>query len=421
MTTFENTLEFAQLLDTQDPLRSLRDEFLIPPHHEEQLIYLVGNSLGLQPKRTKGFIEIELSKWQSLGVESWFDGPDPWIPYLRHIKSPLGHVVGALPEEVTVMNSLTVNLHLLMVSFYQPTPSRFKILTEGGAFPSDQYAFETHLRSRGIDPDEALIELFPRSGEHTLRTEDILASIDTHADQLAMVLMGGINYYTGQFFDLEKISQQAQKHGITVGFDLAHVAGNIPLSLHQWGVDFAVWCSYKYLNSGPGAVAGAFVHQKHHAAMLPRFAGWWGYDEATRFGMTKGFKPMQGADGWQVSTPPILLMACHRAALEIFEKAGMDALRRKSEQLTAYLEYLIRESNLPLQIITPSAPHERGCQLSLLTPHYGKELFEYLVTQGILGDWREPNVIRMAPVPLYNTFEEVWRVGQALSSFKARP
>lgn len=417
MMSFENTLAFAQHLDANDSLGSLRNDFLIPPHRGGELVYLVGNSLGLQPKHTKDLLEKELDKWQTLGVESWFDGPEPWIPYLEHLKTPLSKVVGAKADEVTVMNSLTVNLHLLMMSFYQPTPTRFKILTEGGAFPSDQYAFETHLNARGINPNEALVELFPRAGEHTLRTEDILACIDQQADQLAMVLMGGINYYTGQLFDLETITRYAQERGITVGFDLAHVAGNVPLELHRWGVDFAVWCSYKYLNSGPGAVAGTFVHQKHHHTNLPRLAGWWGYDEATRFQMTKGFVPMKGADGWQVSTPPVLLLACHRAALSAFEAAGMAALRQKSEQLTAYLQYVIEAAGLPLQIITPSNPAERGCQLSLLTPHYGKQLFEHLVEQGILGDWREPNVIRMAPVPLYNTFEEVWRVGQALQSF----
>lgn len=415
--SFENSLSFARLLDTQDPLRGFRERFLIPKHHQKELIYFVGNSLGLQPSSTHQYLENELAKWQNWGVESWFQGDDPWIQYLKHLKNPLAKVLGARPDEVTVMNSLTVNLHLMMASFYRSEGNRFKILTEGGAFPSDQYAFETHLTLRGFNPNEALLEVFPREGEHTLRTEDILQIIEREGESLALVLMGGINYYSGQVFDMQAITQKAHQVGALAGFDLAHATGNILLQLHDWEIDFAVWCSYKYLNSGPGGVSGVFVHQNHHTTASPRLAGWWGYDEATRFEMTKGFKPMTGADGWQISTPPMLLLACHRASLEIFEAAGMQSLRQKSEQLTDFLTFVIEASGVDFEIITPKNKPERGCQLSLLVQKEGKKLFDHLVANGVLGDWREPNVIRLAPVPLYNTFEEVWRVGQAFLTF----
>ena len=417
--TYQNTLQFAQNLDDQDPLKDFKNSFHLPIHEGKQQIYLCGNSLGLQPKSVRQTLDNELDKWQNLGVEGWFDGEDNWINYLQHLKEPLARIVGAKPSEVTVMNNLTVNLHLMMVSFYQPTPKRYKILTEGSAFPSDQYALETHLKFRGIDPNEALIEVFPREGEITLRKEDVLLKIEENKESIALVMMGGINYYSGQVFDMRTITQKAQSIGAKVGFDLAHCVGNIPLYLHDWNVDFAVWCSYKYLNSGMGGVSGIFVHEKHHQADLQRLAGWWGYDEATRFKMQKGFVPMQGADGWQLSTPTILAMACHRAALEITDKAGVENLRKKSIKLTEYLRFILEEFNQKndniLKIITPKKPEESGCQMSILVEKNGKELFDKLIKNRIIGDWREPNVIRLSPVPLYNTFEDIFRVGEALS------
>ena len=417
--TYQNTLQFAQQLDQEDQLKDFKNLFHLPIHEGNQQIYLCGNSLGLQPKSVRQTLDNELYKWQNLGVEGWFEGEDNWINYLQHLKEPLARIVGGKPSEVTVMNNLTVNLHLMMVSFYQPTPTRYKILTEGGAFPSDQYALETHLKFRGINPDEALIEVFPREGEFTLRTEDILQKIEENKDSIALVMMGGINYYSGQVFDMKSITQKAQSVGAKVGFDLAHCVGNISLNLHDWNVDFAVWCSYKYLNSGMGGVSGIFVHENYHQSDLQRLAGWWGYDEATRFKMQKGFVPMQGADGWQLSTPTILAMACHRAALEITDKAGNGNLRKKSIKLTEYLRFVLEEFNQKneniLNIITPINAEDCGCQLSILVEKNGKELFDKLIKNRIIGDWREPNVIRLSPVPLYNTFEDIFRVGEALS------
>ena len=417
--TYQNTLQFAQQLDQEDDLKDFKNLFHLPIHEGKQQIYLCGNSLGLQPKSVRQQLDNELDKWKNLGVEGWFEGDDNWINYLQHLKEPLAKIVGGKPSEVTVMNNLTVNLHLMMVSFYQPTVTRYKILTEGGAFPSDQYALETHLKCRGINPDEAIIEIFPREGEFILRTEDILQKIEENKDSLALVMMGGINYYSGQVFDMKSITQKAQSMGAKVGFDLAHCVGNISLNLHDWNVDFAVWCSYKYLNSGMGGVAGIFVHEKHHFSGLQRLAGWWGHDEATRFKMQKGFVPMQGADGWQLSTPTILAMACHRAALEITNIAGVENLRKKSIKLTAYLRFILEEFNLKndniLNIITPKNVEESGCQLSILVEKNGKELFDRLIQHRIIGDWREPNVIRLSPVPLYNTFEDIFRVGEALN------
>ena len=416
--TYQNSLQFAQKLDQEDNLKEFKNLFHLPVHEGKQQIYLCGNSLGLQPKSVRQYLDKELDKWQNLGVEGWFDGDDNWISYLQHLKEPLARIVGGKPSEVTVMNNLTVNLHLMMVSFYQPTSTRYKILTEGGAFPSDQYALETHLKFRGINPDEALIEIFPREGEFTLRTTDILQKIDENKDSLSLVMMGGINYYSGQVFDMKSITQKAQSNGIKVGFDLAHCVGNISLNLHDWEVDFAVWCSYKYLNSGMGGVSGIFIHEKYHHSNLQRLAGWWGHDEATRFKMQKGFVPMQGADGWQLSTPTILAMACHRAALEITDKAGVENLRKKSIKLTEYLRFILDEFNQKndniLNIITPKNVVESGCQLSILVEKNGKELFDKLIQHRIIGDWREPNVIRLSPVPLYNTFEDIFRVGEAL-------
>ncbi|RRB02722.1 kynureninase [Larkinella rosea] len=412
----ENSLEFAQQLDRTDPLQSFRKRFYIPERNGKPLIYFCGNSLGLQPQTARLALDQELVIWQQHGVEGWFEGENPWLSIHQRCKKPLAQIAGANPSEVCPMNNLTVNLHLLLTSFYQPTPNRSRILTIGGDFPSDQYALESHIRNRGLNPDETLLEVFPRPNEHTWRTEDILTAIEQHQNSLALVLMSGLHYYTGQVFDMAAIAQKAHEIGVPVGFDLAHAVGNVPLKLHDWGVDFAFWCSYKYLNSGPGGVSGVFIHEKHHGSNLPRLAGWWGYDEARRFEMTKGFVPMPGADGWQLSTPPVLAMAVHEAALAITAEAGMEELRRKSELLTGFLADGLQET-ATVEIITPPNTAERGCQLSLRIKTGGKTVFNHLTGQGIIGDWREPDCIRLAPVPLYNTFEEVWRVGQAFADF----
>lgn len=409
-------MAFAQRLDQADPLRSYRDRFYIPERDGKPIIYFCGNSLGLQPKTVRQALDRELDNWQQHGVEGWFEGENPWLTVHQRCKEPLAQIVGAQPSGVCPMNNLTVNMHLLLTSFYQPRAGRTRILTIGGDFPSDQYALETHLQTRGLAPADALIEVFPRTSEYTWRTEDILNAIEEHRDSLALVMMSGLHYYTGQVFDMASIAQKAREHGIPVGFDLAHAVGNVPLQLHDWGVDFAFWCSYKYLNSGPGGVSGIFVHEKHHKTALPRLAGWWGYDEARRFGMTKGFVPMPGADGWQLSTPTVLAMAVHHAALQLTAEAGMAALRQKSERLTGFLEFVLRQSGQVMEIMTPVNPAERGCQLSLLVKNDGKTVFDRLTEQGIIGDWREPNCIRLAPTPLYNTFEEVWRVGQVFQA-----
>jgi kynureninase len=420
---FENTLSFARSLDAQDPLKEFRNEFYCPKHKGKKAIYFCGNSLGLQPKATEKAIKHELDYWKNHGVEGWFAGETPWLSYHKNLSELAAPIVGAKPEEVIIMNTLTVNLHLMMVSFYRPTTQRFKILMEGGAFPSDQYAIESQVRFHGFDPSVSLIELSPREGEDCLRTEDILQVIENEGDTIALVLLGGINYYTGQLYDMEKITEAGHKKGTKVGFDLAHAAGNVPLSMHDWNVDFAVWCTYKYLNSGPGGVSGAFVHEQHFKENLPRFAGWWGHDETLRFKMEKGFIPMYGAAGWQISTAQIIPLAMHKASLEIFKKAGgMSVLREKALKLTAFLEFLLKQSSQNFKIITPSpiasksstAPTERGTQLSILTDNNGKKLFDYLTGNGVICDWREPNVIRLAPIPLYNSFEEVWRVGNLM-------
>jgi kynureninase len=416
---FENTLAFAQKLDAEDPLRNYRQQFYIPQQNGKDVIYFCGNSLGLQPKSVRKVIEEELEKWQNLAVEGHFTGGNPWFTYHKQFRGPVARLVGALPHEVIVMNNLTTNLHLMLVSFYQPSGKRIKIITEKGAFPSDQYALESQVRYHGYNPNEAIIELTPREGECTLRTEDIISTIEQHSQELALIMMGGLNYYTGQVFDMQAITAAGHKAGTYVGFDLAHAAGNVMLDLHAWQVDFAVWCTYKYLNSSPGGVAGAFVHEKHASnTQLPRFAGWWGHKEEERFQMKKGFKPIYGADGWQLANAPILLMAAHKAALAIFDEVGMEALTRKSKKLTGYLEYLLKSSSVvekSIQIITPANPTERGSQLSLLVKEGGKQLFEAISAAGIIADWREPNAIRVAPTPLYNSFEEVFRFYEILS------
>jgi kynureninase len=422
--TYENTIRFAQTLDREDSLRHFRDRFHIPQRDGRPLTYLCGNSLGLQPRSARAAIEQELTTWQNLGVEGWFEsgeGTDQtWLNYHATCKHALSHIVGAEPDEICPMNALTVNIHLLLASFYRPTEKKYKILTIKGDFPSDQYALETHLKHRAgivplFNPADALIEVGPRS-DGLIHTTDIQHAIAEHASELAVIWMSGLNYYTGQVYNMAAIAETARHHCISIGFDLAHAIGNIPLRLHDWGVDFATWCSYKYLNGGPGAVSGVFVHQKHHDQALPRLAGWWGYREDKRFAMAPGFLPASGADGWQLSTPNIPALALHRAALAITAEAGMATLRQKSERLTGYLEYVLAPFHDVL-ILTPDDPNQRGCQLSLLVRKRGKELFTYLAEQGIIGDWREPDCIRLAPAPLYNTFEDVWRVGDALSHF----
>lgn len=420
--TYQPTLSFARQMDQQDPLRRFRNEFLFPQHEGKDCIYFCGNSLGLQPKGAREALEEELEQWQTEGVEGWFRGKRPWLSYHEYLTPALAEVVGAKPSEVTVMNTLTVNLHLLMVSFYRPTKQRFKIIMEAGAFPSDQYAVESQVKFHGFDPEEALIEVAPREGEELLRTEDILKTIGEHGAETALILFGGINYYTGQFYDLAAIAEAGHRTGAVVGYDLAHAAGNVPMQLHDWKVDFAAWCSYKYMNAGPGGPGGVFIHEKHHhASGLPRFAGWWGYKESDRFQMTKGFVPEPGAAGWQISTAQVFNFAIHRVSLRHFADAGMPALRKKSLALTGYLEYLIDElqkEGRHFNIITPGSPESRGCQLSFLTGDNGRDLFDYLSANGVICDWREPNVIRIAPVPLYNRFEEVYRFSELLRSFE---
>ncbi|MBC6991614.1 kynureninase [Hymenobacter sp. BT491] len=419
--TFEPTLDFARQLDAQDPLRDFRNQFYIPPApHGGDSIYLCGNSLGLQPRTARAAAEQEFTAWEQMAVEGHFNGDSPWMHYHETLADATARVVGARPLEVVVMNTLTVNLHLLLISFYRPTATRYKVLMEGGAFPSDQYALESQVKLHGFAPDEAIVELQPREGEYTLRTEDIEAKIRELGDSLATVIMGGINYYTGQVYDMAAITRAGHAVGATVGFDLAHAAGNIPLHLHDWDVDYACWCTYKYLNSGPGGTSGVFVHERFaYQPDLLRLAGWWGHDASERFKMRKGFRPMVGAAGWQLSNGQILPMAVHRAALDIVEAAGgMEALRRKSELLTGYLEFLIQRLELPasvLEIITPADPAARGCQLSLLVHQNGRRVFDELSEAGVVADWREPNVIRLAPVPLYNSFQDVYRAAELLT------
>ncbi len=410
---YEYSLAFARLLDQQDPLKKYRKEFFIPEVNGKPSIYLCGNSLGLEPRRTKQFLLEELTDWARLGVEGHLHGRRPWLYYHHFTKKPLAKLVGAKPGEVVAMNQLTVNLHVMLTTFYRPDKKRFKIITEAGAFSSDQYAVESQIALHGLTPAKALVEIAPRKGEHHLRTSDILEAIRQHGNELALVLFGGVQYYSGQFFDLRSIAAAAHAAGAVVGFDLAHAIGNVPLSLHRDNVDFAVWCSYKYLNSGPGSIAGAFVHERHARSRLPRMAGWWGHQERDRFKMKKGFIAMDGVDGWQLSNFPVLTGAAHLASLEIFSEAGMPALRKKSVQLTGYLAYLldtIDPSGRHYSVITPSDKSARGCQLSILMNHRrGKRAFDAITKQGVIADWREPDVIRVAPVPLYNTYEDVYR------------
>jgi len=417
---YKDDLDYALSLDFNDELKEYRSRFYIPKMDGKELIYFCGNSLGLQPKTVKSFIEIELEDWARLGVEGHFEGRNPWFGYHKQFEGPVSRLVGALPHEVVVMNALSVNLHLLMTSFYQPKPGRSKILIEGGAFPSDYYAVESQIRNHGYNVKDNLIELTPEQGEHTLKTEYILDKIRKEGSRIALILLGGVNYYTGQAFDMEAITKAGHEAGCMVGFDLAHAAGNLKLYLHDWDVDFAAWCGYKYLNSGPGGTSGVFVHERWaNSPELPRLAGWWGYKESERFKMQPGFIPEYGAAGWQLSNAQIFPMAIHKASLEIFDEVGMDALKKKSNLLTGYLDFLIRErmNGQPEEnftIITPSDPKDRGAQISLLALKNGKELFNKLTANHIVADWREPNVIRVAPTPLYNTFEEVYRFVEVL-------
>ena len=409
---YQDTLEFARNLDQQDELKEIRKKFIIPKHNTHEQVYLLGNSLGLQPRSTRTYIDRILSNWSDYGVEAFFIGDDPWMNYHDHLIKPLSVITGALPNELSVMNQLTVNLHLMLVSFYRPVGKKRKILCEKKAFPSDQYTLETYVKHMGLDPDDIVFELGPREGESIIRLDDICETIEENKDDIALVFWGGLNYYTGQLFDMAAITRAAQAEGIIVGFDLAHAAGNVELKLHDWGMDFACWCSYKYLNSGPGAVGGVFIHERHHRdSSIKRLAGWWGYDKATRFNMEKGFKPIPTAEGWQLSTPSLLLYACHLAALKEFEEAGWDKILQKQKKLNAWLWFLLNELNTAqpeqvINILTP--PQERGCQVSLLMLKNGKTVYSGLMKKGIIVDWREPDVIRLAPVPLYNSYEDVW-------------
>ncbi|MFN9597014.1 MAG: kynureninase [Bacteroidota bacterium] len=419
MEKFENNLGFAAEMDAKDPLASYRDQFLFPSIGRDRSVYFCGNSLGLQPKATAEFINQELEDWNKLGVEGHMHARKPWFPYHEFLRESTARLVGALHHEVVVMNSLTTNLHLLMVSFYRPDKKRFKIIFENGPFSSDRYVFESQARFHGFDPAEALVELKLRDGEETHRNEDVIQAIHDCGDSLALVLIGGVNYYTGQLFDMATITHEAHAVGAIAGFDLAHATGNVPLQLHDWDVDFAAWCSYKYLNAGPGAVGGVFVHDRHaDNKNLPRFAGWWGNDPDTRFTMPTEFIPRKGADGWQLSNAPVFSMAALRASMELFDRAGMTTLREKSRRLTAFLEFVVGEINNTVEginnirILTPE--EWRGCQLSLVVSKNGKAIHDQLLASGVIADWRHPDVIRVAPVPMYNSFTDVFEFGQCL-------
>ena len=418
--TFQNTREFAQSLDAQDELRKYRDEFHFSHVNGKQVIYFTGNSLGLQPKRTKTYVDEVMNDWANLAVEGHFYSDKPWWDYQERFAVPLSEIVGAKPSEVGVMNTLTVNLHLLMVSFYNPTPNKYKIICEEKAFPSDQYMFQSQVKFHGFDPKDAIVEIKRREGEANIRLEDVLAKIEEVGSELALVLIGGVNYYTGQVFDMKTITAAGQKQGAYVGWDLAHAAGNIKLELHDWNVDFAAWCSYKYMNSGPGNASGFFVHEKHHNDKeLKRFAGWYGHNKERRFKMEPDFDPVHGADGWQISNLPILSLAPYLASVEMFAEVGMDKLITKRNLITSYLEFILHEIDKELEgadfeILTPSNQEERGCQLSVYLHGQGRELFDRLMKNGVITDWREPNVIRLAPAPFYCSFEDMYEFGQIL-------
>jgi len=417
-------LEYAKQQDQKDDLKHYRNQFHIPKDNQgNDWLYFTGNSLGLQPKSTKEYINQELEDWANLGVEGHFDAKNPWMPYHEFLTDSMAKIVGAKPIEVVIMNTLTTNLHLLMVSFYQPTKTKYKIVIESDAFPSDRYAVQTQLEFHGFDANEGLIEWKPRLGEELLRIEDLEAILDEQGDEIALLLIGGVNYYTGQYLDLKRIAELGHSKNCMVGIDLAHGAGNIIPKLHDSGVDFAAWCTYKYLNSGPGSLGGLFVHEKHaHNTDLKRFAGWWSHNKSTRFNMRQSLDVIPGAEGWQLSNPPILSMAAIKASLDMFNDVGMDALRKKSIKLTGYFEFLINEiKNDKIKIITPSNPDERGCQLSIQVKDADKSLHQKLTDAHIITDWREPDVIRCAPVPLYNTFQDVYRMVEKLKPILTFP
>jgi len=423
MAANKNSIEFARELDQADSLKNYRSKFYIPQFNGKDTVYFTGNSLGLQPKSTKTYIEQELNDWATFGVEGHFEAKKPWFAYHEFLSEKAAKIVGAKTQEVVITHSLTTNLHLLLVSFYRPTKTRYKILCEKKAFPSDQYALESQVKFHRFDPQDAIIEVGPRNGEHLITDDDILDTIRKHGAEIAVIMIGGVNYYSGQLFDMQSITKVGHEVGAVVGFDLAHAAGNVKLNLHDWQVDFAAWCSYKYLNSSPGGVSGMFVHENHaNKPELPRFAGWWGHDKEVRFQMEPGFKPMAGAEGWQLSNAPVLGMAAHLASLDIFDEVGMDQLIQKRIQLTNYLEELVLEVSAKyaavcrFEIITPKEVSRRGAQLSILVHGKGKPVFDALTKQGVIADWREPNVIRIAPTPLYNTFEDVFRFCEALEN-----
>lgn len=417
--TYQNSLNFAKQLDQEDPISYLRNEFHIPRDKEgKEWLYFTGNSLGLQPKITSKYIDQELDDWANFGVEGHFEAKNPWLSYHELLTDTMAKVVGAKPVEVVVMNTLTTNLHLLMVSFYQPSKTKYKIIIESDAFPSDRYAVQSQLSFHGFDPEEALIEWKPKEGKELLELEDLKSILDSQGDEVALLLIGGVNYYTGQYLDIKKIAELGHAKKCMVGIDLAHGAGNIQPNLHDSSIDFAAWCTYKYLNSGPGSLSGLFVHEKHAQRKdLPRFAGWWNHNKETRFNMRQPFDVMSGAEGWQLSNPPILSMAAIKASLDIFEKVGMDALVKKSKKLTGFFEYLVNEiASDTIKIITPTNPNERGCQLSLQVKNADKNLHKKLTENNIITDWREPDVIRCAPVPMYTSFEDVYHMVTILES-----
>ncbi len=419
---FENTLDCARRLDEEDPLKSFRDKFYIPIVKGKESIYFTGNSLGLQPKKAQEYILNDLEDWANYGVEGHVHARNPWIKYHEMFPKKLAPILGALEEEIIVMNQLTINLHLLLTTFYRPTKERFKIICEAKAFPSDQYALQSQVSLAGLDPEDCIIELNPREGENSIKNEDFISAIQQHKNELAVVIIGGVNYYTGQVFEMKSITAAAHEAGAFCGFDLAHGVGNIELNLHDWNVDFACWCSYKYLNSGPGAVAGAFIHDCHVAnKSLLRLAGWWGTNKESRFKMQKEFDPIPTAEGWQVSNSPILNMSAHKASLDIFEEAGFGNIINKMKKISAYLLFILDEINASaskkmIEVITPRHEDEHGCQVSILMLEKGKEVFESLKSNSVIVDWREPNVIRLAPTPLYNTFEDVYRFGQVIKN-----
>lgn len=419
MSNYQLGLEYAKQQDQLDELSHYRSQFHIPKDKNgNELIYFTGNSLGLQPKSTKSYINQELEDWANLGVKGHTEAKNPWLPYHEFLTESMANVVGAKPIEVIVMNTLTANLHFMMVSFYQPTKTRYKIIIESDAFPSDKYAVESQLRHHGFDDKEGLILWKPRENEELLHFEDLEAILESQGEEIALLMIGGVNYYTGQYFDLKRITELGHKHGCVVGFDCAHGAGNVELNLHDSGADFAVWCTYKYLNSGPGSLAGCFVHERHaYNKNLNRFTGWWSHNKETRFNMRHEFDVLSGAEGWQLSNPPILSMAAIKASLDVFNEVGIKKLVEKSKKLTGYFEFLINKLNNPdIKIITPRNPGERGCQLSIQVKNADKSLHDKLTEAGVISDWREPDVIRCAPVPLYNSFQDVYNMVEKLKS-----